>query len=92
MMPADPASRASARISPERYTLVRTALLRLLPREGDGITWAELCAGIAPLLPATLFPQPGVMRWYAKAVRLDLETRGVIERVPGVPARFRQQQ
>jgi hypothetical protein len=90
MLPADSASTASVRISPERAALVRTALPRLLPRDGDGITWATLCAGIAPLLPASLFPQPGVVHWYVKAVRLDLETRGVIERVPGVPVRFRQ--
>ena len=84
-----PADSTSTRINPERYTLVRMALLRLLPRNGDGITWATICAGIAPLLPPSLFPQPGVLHWYVKAVRIDLEARGIIERLPGVPARFR---
>ena len=29
-----------------------------------------------------LFPKPGSVRWYVKAVQLDLEARGIIERVP----------
>jgi hypothetical protein len=30
----------------------------------------------------SLFPKPGSVRWYTKAVQLDLEAKGIIERVP----------
>lgn len=42
-------------------------------------------------VPRALFPRPGSVRWYTKAVQLDLEARGEIERVPGeTPLRLRR--
>jgi hypothetical protein len=38
-----------------------------------------------------LFPSAGSVMWYAKAVQLDLEARGLIARVPQTsPLRFRR--
>ena len=33
-------------------------------------------------VPQALFPKPGSVRWYCKAVQLDLEARHEIERQP----------
>ena len=84
-------SRAGTLVDRERYYHVQEAILRVLPRDTEGMTWAELSEMIAPLLPDRLFRHMGTVRWYAKAVQLDLEARGVIERVPeSKPARLRR--
>lgn len=81
-----------------KYTLVREAILASLPAEGGraGLTFEALEVKVAAYLarrktPAALFPKPGSVRWYTKAVQLDLEARGLIERVPGQsPLRLRR--
>jgi hypothetical protein len=74
----------------EKYNLVRAAILAVLPpaENNAGIPFTELEAGVAAYLqqqnvPEELFPKPGSVRWYTKAVQLDLEAREIIERVPG---------
>lgn len=86
----DPA-RAGAIVDRERFDCVQDVILRVLPWDAQGMTWAELSEMIAPLLPDRLFRHMGTVRWYAKAVQLDLEARGVIERVPeSKPPRLRR--
>ncbi len=75
----------------EKYQAVQEAILALLPAGGEGMTWIELAEMIAPYLPESLFQRMGTVRWYARAVQLDLEAQGVIERVPGSrPLRLRR--
>jgi hypothetical protein len=80
-----------ARVDPERYQMVREAILRCLPpKDAPGMTWAELAKVIAPMLPDRLFRHVGTVRWYTRAVQLDLEAGGEIEQVPGSkPPRLR---
>jgi hypothetical protein len=73
----------------EKYGYIREAILAVLPtaESGESLSFDELEAGVrAHLLandvPMTLFPKPGSVRWYTKAVQLDLESRGEIERLP----------
>jgi len=82
----------AAKVDPERFEIVRQAILRSLPPQGaQGLTWAELAELIGPTLPERLFRHMGTVRWYTRAVQLDLEARGVIERVPGSkPSRLRR--
>lgn len=78
-------------VTPLKYNTMRAAMLKVIPRRKTGISWDELVAAIAPNLPAELFPHLGSVRWYCKAVQLDLEAKGVIERLPGSkPLRFRR--
>lgn len=75
----------------EKYQIVQEAVLAMLPAGGEGMTWAELAEMIAPYLPESLFRHAGTVRWYARAVQLDLEAQGVIERVPDShPLRLRR--
>ena len=74
--------KVGAEVTPQKYALVRAAILAALPASGTGLTWDELVRAIAPGLPADLFPHLGSVRWYTKAVQLDLEARGLIARVP----------
>jgi hypothetical protein len=43
---------------------------------------------LLPHLPAALFPAGATAGWWLKAVQLDLEAKGVIERVAGKPLRL----
>ena len=68
--------------------LVRAALLRALPRQPPGMTVPQAKQALLPHLPASLFPQGATEGWWLKAVQLDLEAKGVIERLPGRPLRL----
>ena len=84
----------------EKYTIIREAMLAVLPEEtgSEGMTFPQLEEKVSAYLAAnnvamSLFPKPGSVRWYTKAVQLDLEARGVIERVPQhSPIRLRKLQ
>ncbi len=70
----------------EKYGVIREAILSALP-EDDWMSFADLEDAVRARLkdrqvPAQLFPKPGSVRWYCKAVQLDLEARGEIERQP----------
>lgn len=67
---------------------MRAALLRALPRQPRGMTVAQAKQALLPHLPASLFPQGATAGWWLKAVQLDLEAKGVIERLPGTPLRL----
>ncbi|MCG8407198.1 MAG: hypothetical protein MI923_18525 [Phycisphaerales bacterium] len=82
---------AGTRVSREKYELVRKAILAVVPTSKKGVLFKELPKAVAERLPADLFPKKGSVSWYATTVKLDLEARGFIERVPGVaPQRLRR--
>lgn len=82
----------------EKYELIRDAILAALPtaRNTEGMPFDELEQEVRAHLdrndvPQKLFPKPGSVRWYTKAVQLDLEARGEIERLPDrSPLRLRR--
>ena len=81
----------------EKYTLIREAMLAQLPgSRSDGMLFNQLEEKVAAHLaetgvPQALFPKPGSVRWYCKAVQLDLEAKGLIERLPNQsPIRLRK--
>jgi hypothetical protein len=82
----------------EKYELVREAILGALPApgSGEGMPFPALEEAVRAYLqeqgvPQALFPKPGSVRWYTKAVQLDLEARGEIERLPDQsPIRLRR--
>ena len=70
----------------EKYHIIRGAMLAVLSAE-RWMSFSELEDNVRDHLtekavPAALFPKPGSVRWYCKAVQLDLEARGEIERQP----------
>ncbi|MBN1429334.1 MAG: hypothetical protein JXB07_13250 [Anaerolineae bacterium] len=76
---------------PGKYAAVKDAILSMLPVGGDGMTWSEISEMIAPYLPESLFRQMGTVRWYARAVQIDLEEQGILEQVPdSKPLRLRR--
>ena len=70
----------------EKYNIIRAAMLGALS-PAEWTSFADLEARVRGYLddrgvPQALFPKPGSVRWYCKAVQLDLEARGEIERQP----------
>ncbi|OWQ61958.1 DUF6958 family protein [Stenotrophomonas maltophilia] len=71
-----------------KYLAMRHALLWVLPAQPPGLTVAQAKQALLPHLPATLFRAGATAGWWLKAVQLDLEAKGVIERVAGKPLRL----
>jgi hypothetical protein len=83
--------KAMPRIDRAVYGAFRQAILEAVPASGDGLPFRELAPRVASLLPRTAREQIGSVSWYATTVKLDLEARGEIERVPGSrPQRLRR--
>ena len=85
-------------LNEEKYEIIRAAMLHALPQanNSEGMLFTELEDEVRGYLnennvPTNLFPKPGSVRWYTKAVQLDLEAKGEIERLPDLsPIRLRK--
>ncbi|MEL7297517.1 MAG: hypothetical protein AAGJ86_07620 [Pseudomonadota bacterium] len=71
-----------------KYQIIRDAMHAVLPATG-GMTFKAMEDAVKRRLSddertEDLFPKPGSIRWYCKAVQLDLEARGEIERIAKV--------
>ncbi len=73
------------RIDRWKFDAVRRAILEVLPTEGEGIVFMSeefhdaVAAGLTPEEREYL----GSAGWYTTTVKLELEVRGEIRRVPG---------
>ncbi len=73
-----PQGKRGVHIDRAKYETMKKSLLRLLGRRG--LTHSELTDAVAKALKGKF---EGSIPWYMEATKLDLEARGVIERVPG---------
>ncbi len=71
---------ASRNVDATKYAAMKKAYLAVLP--------AEIKALLTPLLPDDLFPGGAKAGWWAKAVQLDLEAKGIVARGKGSPVRL----
>lgn len=76
------------RVDAEKFSAMRAAFLEQVPADGPGRTPAQIIAALRPTLPADLFPGGEKAGWWAKAVQLDLEAKGVIRRAETPPVRL----
>lgn len=72
------------RIPKWKYDAVRRAILRAVPRTGSGLPFKALSAAVAANLEPEERRRLGSVTWHTVTVKLDLEVRGEIERVPDV--------
>jgi hypothetical protein len=79
IMTLHPAGKQGVSIDRAKYDLIRQAILASLAQRAE-IPFAELDAAVAANLSR---PFDGSIGWYTVTVKLDLEARAVIERVPG---------
>ena len=73
------------RVERAKYVAMRDALLAVLPVGPPGLTVAAAKAALLPNLPEQLFPQGKTAGWWLKAVQLDLEAKGIVQREPVKP-------
>ncbi len=86
----DPA-RQAPRIPRWKYDAVRSALLDAVPAEDSGIAFADLPGAVRQSVGADTLERLGSVNWHVTVVKLDLEARGELERVPGArPQRVRR--
>jgi hypothetical protein len=70
------------RIDRDRYELMKAALLEVVPQDEAGIAFMDLADALDPLLKARGWPADASVMWYLTTVKLDLEARGLLERIP----------
>ena len=70
---------AGTRIDRWKYDAMRRAILLALPRNEPGLPFKELAAAVQTHLPENW---EGSIGWYVTTVKLDLEARNEIQRVP----------
>jgi len=76
------------RVERAKYEAMRSAYLRAAPASPPGLTVAEIQKRLLPHLPENHFPGGAKAGWWAKAVQLDLEAKGILARGPGSPVRL----
>jgi hypothetical protein len=76
------AGKKAPRVNAARYEAMRGAILAVVPGKGEGIPFAALPRLVAGRLPKDVFRGASVP-WYVATVKLDLEARGLLRRVPG---------
>lgn len=78
------------RIAKWKYNLVRTAILAVVPSDDQGVDFSRLPQLVEGQISGDDLERLGSLSWFTTTVKLDLEVRGVIERVPGSkPQRLR---
>jgi len=77
-------TKTNKKISLEKYTVIKAALLKILSR--SEMTHTALMESLYNIVKDTF---EGGVQWYGEVVKLDLEARGIIERTSGRPAKYR---
>jgi len=70
------------------FAAMRAAVLQVLPAAPPGMTPQQAIAAIKPILPQALFPGGDKAGWWFKAVQLDQEAKGIIQRGLVAPVRL----
>ena len=73
-----PEKKQGVKISKEKYEIIRNAILCVLQTEKE-ITFMNLSRAVEKEVNGTF---EGSVLWYVTTVKLDLEARGQIKRVP----------
>jgi Family of unknown function (DUF6958) len=79
---------SSTNVDAGLYNAMREALLAVLPDAAPGMTEAQMRQAVLPKLPEDLFPGGERAGWWSKAVQLDLEAKGIVNREPSRPLRW----
>jgi hypothetical protein len=78
----------STRLDQAKYGAMKDAYLKVLPAKAPGLTVAEIRERLADVLSQEHFPGGAKAGWWAKAVQLDLEAKGVVKREKTSPIRL----
>ena len=79
---------SSTTVDAGTYNAMRKALLKVLPEAAPGLTESQIRQAVLPELSEKVFPGGERAGWWAKAVQLDLEAKGLIARETSRPLRW----
>ena len=71
-------NKSGVRIDKQKYETIREAILQSI-RARQEISFKDLTRAVSQLVGDTFL---GSVTWYVTTVKLDLEARGIIERIP----------
>lgn len=75
-------SKKTARLARDTYAVARRTVLEIVPADEPGITLDAYLDEVETRLPSAKAWDPSLSaRWYAMAMKLDLEARGELRRV-----------
>ena len=79
-------SKKTATIARDSYAVARRAILDIVPAQEPGITLNDYLDAVATRLPEVKgWDRSLSARWYAMALKLDLEARGELKRINRKP-------
>lgn len=78
---SDP-TKKMGRISKAKYNMVSKAILRIIPKDESGFLFKDLAKAVAGSMTDDQLEELGSVSWYTTSVKLDLEARGRIARLP----------
>jgi hypothetical protein len=85
-----PGKRGTA-IAKWKFDLVRAAIRKAVPKNGEGIAFVELPGLVQEALTSPERRRLGSVSWYTTTVKLHMETTGELERVAKArPQRLRR--
>lgn len=78
------------RIDKWKYDLVRAAILAVVPADDNGVEFSQLPQLIEAHISSNDLERLGSVSWYTTTVKLDMEVKGELARIPGSkPQRLR---
>ncbi len=73
-----------------KYDLVREAILSVVPADTKGVEFSQLSQQVEAQLSSEDLERLGSVSWYTTTVKLDMEVKGELVRIPGSkPQRLR---
>ncbi len=82
VMTRHPEGKQGVNIARDKYDEMKRAILKVLGRSRTGMPFTQMSKEVAEHLPSAVYPPTASVAWYCVSVKLDLEARGIIERVP----------
>ena len=76
-----PAGKQGVNIDRDKYDEMKRAILKVVGRGKQGLSFTDMSRLVKPLLSKPVYGKAST-GWYCVTVKLDLEARGILERVP----------
>jgi len=78
----------TSNVDATKYYAMKKVFLKILPKSAPGFTQKEIQEKVVAHLPQDIFPGGATSSWWAKAVQLDLEAKGLVKREMSKPLRW----
>lgn len=73
--------KTSIHIDSQKFELIKAAILKVLPKDGEGILFKDLATNVGREISEEKLQQLGTLSWYTTTIKLELEVAGDIFRV-----------